>query len=44
MEIALERRQDGEIWGKVEWSDVVIVGDFFLINRISSCFVLMHVL
>lgn len=26
-EISLERRQGGEVWGKVEWSDQVMVVD-----------------
>ncbi|XP_018436373.2 F-box/kelch-repeat protein At4g38940-like [Raphanus sativus] len=36
-EIAVERRQEGrEIWGKVEWSDLVSVGDFDLIESIVA--------
>ncbi|KAF8085296.1 hypothetical protein N665_0672s0012 [Sinapis alba] len=37
-EIALERRQDGEIWGKLEWSDLVIVGNFCLIESLVVMF------
>ncbi|ESQ51525.1 hypothetical protein EUTSA_v10016945mg [Eutrema salsugineum] len=29
-EIALERRQGGEIWGKVEWCDHLLTGNFHL--------------
>ncbi|XP_010441689.1 PREDICTED: F-box/kelch-repeat protein At4g38940-like [Camelina sativa] len=34
-EIALERRQGGEIWGKVERCDAVINGDFFFVRCLA---------
>ncbi|XP_010484798.1 PREDICTED: F-box/kelch-repeat protein At4g38940-like [Camelina sativa] len=35
VEIALERRQGGEIWGKVERCDAVINGDFFFVRCLA---------
>ncbi|CAA7019573.1 unnamed protein product [Microthlaspi erraticum] len=36
-EIALERRQGGEIWGKVQWSDVVTFDDenLYMVNLLA---------
>ncbi|EOA14519.1 hypothetical protein CARUB_v10027748mg [Capsella rubella] len=34
-EISIERRQGGEIWGKVEWRDTVIDGDFFFVRCLA---------
>ncbi|CAA7055715.1 unnamed protein product [Microthlaspi erraticum] len=35
VEIALERRQQGEIWGKVEWCEVVLEGAFTLMKSVA---------
>ncbi|KAL1225957.1 F-box/kelch-repeat protein [Cardamine amara subsp. amara] len=34
-EIALERREGREIWGKIEWCDVVIDGNFYFIKCLA---------
>ncbi|KAF8084307.1 hypothetical protein N665_0725s0004, partial [Sinapis alba] len=38
-EISLERRQEGEIWGKVEWSDEVPVADNLKMGRFLAVMV-----
>ncbi|CAA7020653.1 unnamed protein product [Microthlaspi erraticum] len=34
-EIAVERRQGGEIWGRVEWCDVVLGGNFHIMDCVA---------
>ncbi|KAL1190241.1 F-box/kelch-repeat protein [Cardamine amara subsp. amara] len=34
-EIAVDRRQGGEIWGKVEWCDVVLCGNFHIMDCVA---------
>ncbi|CAN6808861.1 F-box/kelch-repeat protein At4g38940-like [Brassica napus] len=41
-EIALEKRQGGEIWGKMEYCDVVIDDGLFKHSEMCDCCSLMH--